>query len=314
MRLSRATWVRSAALAFGAALYSRPVRAQPLTVRVGAAANEASGPIFYAKDLGFFDKGGLNVEIVMLANGAAIAAGMAGGSLEIGASNPITFLNARRRGLPYTVIAPGILYESRDPYAMLVVAATSPLRVAKDFNDKVIAGSSLGGLDELSIRSWLDQNGGDSTTVKIVELSPAAMVDALEQGRIAAAILPEPLLSAAGTRIRKAGAAYDAIAKTMLISIWFTSYTWAQQHNAEERKFRDAMFQSHAWAAANREKAAEILEKWTKIHVARVRTTGATRLDAGQIQPICDAALKYKIIDAPANAKDWIWNGKVPTS
>jgi NitT/TauT family transport system substrate-binding protein len=312
-RFSRAAWLRVAALAAIGGLTARPVRAQGTALRVGAGNNEAFGPVFYAKDMGFFDKAGLNVEIVLLQNGPAIAAGVAGGSLDIGASSPFVFMNARRHGLPYTVIAPGILYESTDPFSLLVVPASSSVRTAKDLDDKVVGGMTIGAMDELAIRAWIDQNGGDSKTVKVVEIASSAMVDAMEQGRLAAALIPEPQLTAAANRIRHLGAAYDAIAKTMMISVWFTTYSWAQAHPAEERKFRETLLQTNAWAAANREKAADILEHWTKIRVPRIRSTAATRLDPALLQPICDAAWKYKMIDAPMDAKEWLWNGKVPS-
>jgi NitT/TauT family transport system substrate-binding protein len=195
---------------------------------------------------------------------------------------------------------------------MLVVPAGSPIRSAKELDGKVVGGITVGALDELAVRSWLDANGGDSKTVKVIEIAPSAMVAALEEGGLAAALIPEPQLSAAGNRIRPLGPAYDAVAKTMMISVWYTTYDYATKHPTEVRRSLDAMSQTSGWAAANREKAADILEKWTKIRVPRIRTMNATRLDAGLIQPICDAAWKYKMIDAPMNARDFIWTGKAP--
>jgi NitT/TauT family transport system substrate-binding protein len=311
-RFSRSAWLRVLGTAAAATLSARPLRAQGVVVRVGAGSNEGFGQIFYAKDAGFFERAGLSVEVVMLQNGPAIAAAMAGGSLDVGASSPFVFMNARRHGLPYTVIAPGVLYESTNPISMLVVPASSPVRTAKDLEGKIIGGMTLGAMDELGIRAWIDQNGGDSKTVKVIEITASSMVEALDQGRLAAALVPEPQLSAAGDRVRRLGAAYDAVAKRMIISIWFTSYTWAQQHPVESRKFREALMETAIWTAANREKAADILEKWTKIRVPRIRILAASRLDPALLQPICDKAWQYKMIDAPEHAKDWIWNGKVP--
>jgi NitT/TauT family transport system substrate-binding protein len=312
--LSRASWVRVTALAVAGSLTAGPVRAQAAPIRIGAGGNEGFGPVFYAKDAGFFDRAGLPVEIVILQNGPAIAAGMAGGSLDIGSSSPFVFMNARRHGLPYTIIAPGILYESSDPFSALVVPASSTIRSAKDLEGKVVGGMTVGAMDELGIRAWIDQNGGDAKTVKVIEIAASAMVDAMDQGRLAAALVPEPQLTAAGNRVRRLGYAYDAIAKEIMISVYFTTYSWAQRHPDESRKFREALIQTAAWSAANREKAADILEKYTKIRIPRIRSTAATRLDPALIQPVVDAAWKYRMIDAPMEAKDWIWNGRVPAA
>jgi NitT/TauT family transport system substrate-binding protein len=294
------------------ALAPRLVRAQAAPIRLGAANNEPNAYAFFAKDAGFFDKVGLPVDISIMQNGAAIGAAIAGGSLDIGMSSPFVFMNARRHGLPYTVIAPGALYESTDPNGALVVLPNSPVRAAKDLDGATIGGITVGAMDELAIRSWIDQNGGDAKTVKVIEVPSSSMVAAMEQGRLGAALLPEPQLTAAGNRVRQIGRGYDAIAKTLMISVWFTTYAWAEKHADEQRKFADAMSQTAVWAAANRVAAAKILEKWTKIQVPEIHTISARRYDPALIQPICDAALKYKMIDSPMNAKDFFWNGKAP--
>ncbi len=307
--LSRA---RALALASAAALTPLAARAQNAPIRLGAANNEPNAYAFFAHDAGFFDKVGLNVDISILQNGAAIGAAIAGGSLDIGMSSPFVFMNARRHGLPYTVIAPGALYEASDPNGALVVLPNSPVRGGKDLDGATIGGITVGAMDELAIRSWIDQNGGDSRTVKVIEVPSSSMVAAMEQGRLNAALLPEPQLTAAGNRVRQIGRGYDAIAKTLMISVWFTTYTWAQNHPDEQKKFYDAMTQTAVWAASNRVRAAQILEKWTKIQVPEIHTLSARRYDPALIQPICDAALRYKMIETPMNAKDFFWNGKVP--
>ena len=136
------------------------------------------------------------------------------------------------------------------------------------------------------------------------------MVEAMEQGRLAAALLPDPQLSSAGNRVRSIGKAYDAISKTFLLSVWYSTIDWATKNPASVRKFFDAMTQASTWAAANPEKAAVVLEKWTKVKVPAIRTHSATKLDAALIQPICDNAFKYKMIDAPIDAKAFIWTGR----
>jgi NitT/TauT family transport system substrate-binding protein len=309
--LSRTSWLRSALTAVAVPLVARRrAAAQGAPVRIGASSNESSGGVFYASDLGLFERAGLATEILILQNGAAIGAAIAGGSLDIGTSSAFVFMNARRHGLPYTLIAPGTLYESNNAASLLVVPANSPIHSARDLNGKTIGGIGVGALDNLAIVSWIDQNGGDSTTVKVLETSPSTMVDAMEQGRIAAAVLGEPQLSAAGNRIRTLGKAYDAIAKTFMLSVWFTTIEWATKNPGTAKRFTNALEQAATWSAANPERAAVSLEKWTKIKIPRVRTRSAPRLEAGLIQPICDLALKYKMIDKPMDAREFIWNGR----
>ena len=312
MRLRRSSWLRQV-LATAAAIpivRARSAEAETSLVRIGNSPVEANGSPFYAEDMGFFQRAGLTTHVDILHNGAAVAAAVAGGSLDIGPSSPFVFMNAWRHRLPVTLIAPGGLYESSEATTLLVVPPASPIQSAKDLNGKVIGGLTIGAMDQLSIWSWVDQNGGDSSTVKVVEISPNEMVDAMEQGRIAAALLPDPQLSAAGSRVRSLGKPYDAIAKTFLASVWYTTRDWASQNPLSVRKFVQAMAEAATWAGANPEKAAVSLEKWTRVKEARIRTHYGTKLDPALIQPICDQAYKYKMIDAPIEAQAFIWNGR----
>jgi ABC-type nitrate/sulfonate/bicarbonate transport system substrate-binding protein len=310
---SRSAWLRSAAattLLVPAALHVGPASAQATPFRIGTGGNEANGDVFYAADMGYFERAGLTVDVQLMQNGAAVGAAIAGGSLDVGASSPFVFMNARRHGLPYTLIAPGALYQSVDATTVMAVPTGSPIRNAHDLNGKIVGGITVGALDQLAIWAWIDQNGGDSTTVKVIEISPSAMVDALEQNRIAAALVPEPQLSNAGSRIRSIGKAYDAISKSFMISAWFTTNEFAAKNPAGVRRFFEAMTQASAWAADNRERAAVILEKWTKVKVPKIRSTSARRLDPALIQPICDVAFKYKMIETPMDARQFIWTGR----
>jgi ABC-type nitrate/sulfonate/bicarbonate transport system substrate-binding protein len=68
-----------------------------IPLRVGAAMDDQSKPVFYALDNGLFAKAGLDVQLVALSGGgAAIAAAVVGGSLDLGRS-PRTFAAFRSR-------------------------------------------------------------------------------------------------------------------------------------------------------------------------------------------------------------------------
>lgn len=307
---SRSTWLRLAAasaLATPAMLHADSASAQTVTLRAACSPNEVNGDLFYAVDLGYFSRAGLNVDVQVMQNGAVVAAAMSGGSLEVGSSSSFVFMNARRHGLPYTIIAPGALHQVGDVEGALVVAASSAVRSARELNGKTVGGGTVGALDQLAAFSWIDQNGGDSSTIKMIEIPLPSTADALEQNRVAAAMLPEPFLTGAGSRIRILGKAYDAVAKSYLLSLWFTTTDFATKNPLAVRKFFDAMTQASAWAGTHREQAAVIIEKWTKIKVPKILTTSARRLDPALIQPICDQAFKYKMIETPMDARDFIW-------
>jgi ABC-type nitrate/sulfonate/bicarbonate transport system substrate-binding protein len=140
---------------------------------------------------------------------------------------------------------------------------------------------------------------------------PSATVEALEQGRIFAAAIQDPQLSAATAagRVRVLGRAYEAIAKTYMLSAWFATTDWVGKNPALARRTSDALTAAGQWAMANPTAAAASFEKYTKVHLARATLTFAKSLDAALLQPIFDSAAKYKVISGPLDARDLIWKG-----
>lgn len=282
-----------ALLAFGAVARADDV------LHVGTAGKETDAEVYYAQDMGFFKKAGLNVDIQTMPNGAAVAAAVASGALQVGDSNVLSISVARQKNLPFSIFAPGALYTSTSPTTGFAVAVAGPIRTPHDLNGKTLAGVSLGGLDQLSMQSWLDKNGGDSTSVKFVELVPSQMIAALDRGTVAAVSLPDPILDAALTdkTVRVIGYNYDGIAKSFLITGWFATNDWLAKNTDTARRFADVMAETADWANANHERAAEILLKYTKVDARHSHVRFARRLTTAIVQPVVDMGIQYKMLD-----------------
>src|SRR4051794_11031305 len=93
---------RGAALALiavaGAAPRVANAQAEEL-IRVGNGPFEANGAAYYAAEMGFFKRNGLNVEVTVSGSGSATLAAVIGGSLHVGGGNPLPVAQARQRGL-----------------------------------------------------------------------------------------------------------------------------------------------------------------------------------------------------------------------
>lgn len=301
--LTRRAWLASGATAFAAGVAGRRAGAQaPDVLTIGAGLIESHAEGYYAHDLGFFAQHGLNVEVKQLRNGATIAAAVASGDLQAGCSTVLQLAQARGHNLPFVIIAAGAVHDARFAHTVgLAVAASSRIAAPKELDGKVVAASTLNGLDQLVTAALVDKNGGDSSTLKFVELSPRAMVDALEQGRIDAASLEEPELSAAGARIRSLGDGEDAIAPRFVTTAWFANEEWRAKNAAVARRFAQAIFAAGAWAMANPEKAAPILQKYLGSADLRATQRFAARNDPNELSPLARAAVQYKFA-APSGA------------
>ena len=100
----------------------------------------------------------------------------------------------------------------------IVVAPDSQLKNARDLSGKVVAVNGLKSITEVGADAWLDRNGGNYPSVKYIDMPFATMVDAVEHGRVDAAVLAEPQLddALAKHRVRVLAYPYEAIAKEFL--------------------------------------------------------------------------------------------------
>ena len=136
-----------------------PSRCSPFASRSSPVRQSAQ--IYYAKELGFFAKNGLDATITEVRNGAASAAAIAGGAVDIGFSNGLSIAQGHERGIDFTVLAPAALsVAGKGTNAILVVGKTSPIRSGKDLNGKTVAIDVVGGFPQIAVRTWIDKNGG----------------------------------------------------------------------------------------------------------------------------------------------------------
>ena len=218
----------SALLLGGAALLSSRAAARAQSgaaVRVGTILLEAAAEVYFAQDVGFFAKAGLNVDIQLFENGPAIAAASVSNAIDIGYGTVDALTAIHQKNVPLVIIAPSAEYVSPDTQntSALLVPLTSTVATGKDLTGKTVAVIALNGITHTAARAWIDQNGGDSTQVKFIEIPPPAMGAALAAGRVDAAWITEPFLTAAKRNARPLVYGFDAIGKRFLLNVWFTS-------------------------------------------------------------------------------------------
>jgi NitT/TauT family transport system substrate-binding protein len=281
------------------------------TIRVADLGHsDASSEPLYAIAAGFFKRNGLDVKLSSLGGGPTIIAAIAGGSLEIGFSNTVSAAQAVERGIPIVVLAPAAEYPSQKPDTLLVKPRGSKLKTGADLNGKTVGVASLQGVLQLSAASWIDQNGGDSKTVHFLELPFTEMAAALKAGRIDAAMLAEPVLSAEQPALEPLGDAYGAIAPQWTLGVFVASKAWVTANPDLVRRFVQATLETARWANTHHAETAQILAPVSKIDLARLGTMARSRfgetLVAARLQAPLDAALKYGQLKAPFDAAQWV--------
>jgi NitT/TauT family transport system substrate-binding protein len=307
---NRARFLAAAA----AVAVARPARAQTPAaadaLRVGLTPGDSVTPCVYAQHAGTFAKAGLAVDFKTLNNGAAVAAAVAGGSLDVGNSNTLSLVLQHSRGIPVTIVAPCTLYLAKAPYGGLLTLADSPIRTAHDLIGKTLSVTSLNDLQSLSIRAWLDQNNVEFQAVRILELPPPAVLAALAEGRIDAGTAFEPIFSQAilSKKYRVFAADEDAVAKRFQDTAWFANADWAAAHRDLVNRFARVIRAANVYVDAHESETIPLVAAATGIDAAilghMVRPPRPAYADPADLQPIIDIAARYKLIAAPFPAQE----------
>ena len=308
---------RTGFLATGAALLASraPARAQqaqapsqPLVhLKMASPPNGDYVMAVWAQQGGIFHKYGLDVETTLLASGAAAAAALAGGALQFARSSTLSLIEAHARGIRFIIVAPSSIYNTDAPTSGMVVAKESPIRTGRDLNGKVVSVPAIGDMDTIATSGWIDLNGGDSQTVKFLELPHHAAPAAIEAGRIAAANLPQPNLGDAlkSGHCRLIGSTLDGIGKHFISTAYCCTAQFASANPDVVTRFRQALFDSAAYGNAHHDQMWPVIAQFTGVDVKTVSAvaweelpTSDRALDPAMIQPLIDAAVKYKAIPA----------------
>ena len=289
--------------------------ADPTPVQLGTMGADGSAEPFYGVDHGFFKDAGLDVKITVMGNTAQLASAVAGNALEIGYGSIIPVAQAHLRGLEFRVIAPA--FEAGGPALtnVIMVGKNSTAKSGADLNGQTVAVNGLRDLTQYEMQAWIDQNGGDIKTVKLVEIPFPEMGVALETGRVAAAILAEPFTTVAlsSGQGRVLGNASTTLGKRYVATCWFATPAWLQANTDTAHRLQASMLKIAKWANANHAETQQIILKYTKItpEVAAkmLRTTyGDTKVTPALLQPVIDLAVKYGGM-APVPAAELIWQG-----
>jgi len=293
--------------ALGAAVaIPRRVRAQSNVIRVGAPFSDTFGAPFYAKDAGAFARAGFDFQVTSLSNAGAVAAAIAGGSLELGIGDFVSSTNAIERGLPIQLIAGCGLYLSSLPNSLVCVAKDSPIKSVHDMEGKSCSAPTLVGLTTASLKAWLSANNVDVDKVRIVELTSSSAPAAVQRGTVDAGLLAEPYYTPVREQFRDIGHPYDAIAKEFLVSAWFASKAWVEADHDRAKRTIAAIYDTQRWANAHHPETLAIFAEKTQLPIEQlrpmVRTRYATELLPGYVQPVLNVAAKFKLIDRAVDA------------
>jgi NitT/TauT family transport system substrate-binding protein len=278
---------------------SAAVHLTPLRVSTGV--TDDATVLFYAMQSGMFKKAGLDVRFTAAQSGAAVATAVVAGTIDIGKSSLVNLMNAHLRGIPVQLVAAGAIFDARvAPFGQVLVAADSGITSGKDLTGKTIGVPYLQDFNVLVVRMWVDQTGGDSKTLKFVEIPDSALTAALIAHRVDGCVLQEPNLSAAIQTHQVKAFTVTPSDPAFLFSAWFADNDWVAAHADTVAAFIRVMAASTAYTNAHPEATAKLMADATGVpldsFLKTPRLHSATSLTTSSIQPYIDVAARYGMI------------------
>ena len=304
--LDRGDFIKLGALASlgGVVSATGAASAQELkTVNVLAVPTDGAKSLLYAQKSGLFRKHGINASIVSMGSGASIFAALVGGAADVGSGSLFPVFAAYARNLPLRIIAPASLYTSGNADALLLVQKDSPIRSGRDLNGKTVGVDAIKDLYSVATRAWVDQHGGDGSSLKPVELKPSEQAGALEAGRIDAAVFKTPFVTIAmdSGKFRLLGKPLDAIGPRFLVSGWVASVDFITKNPAVVNGFAQAMSEAAKYTNAHQAETTDLVAAFTGQDAAQighgVRSLTAESITLADLQRPMDFAVKYGIMD-----------------
>lgn len=231
-------------------------------IRIGySAITTTQAPLWAAEDRGFFQKYGLEPELIYLAGGSKIALALESESIQLGRFNVASAVDARLAGASPVVI--GSFYD----YYYFQIFAKPSLQRPADLKGKVIAASSAASASEYGIRDALRHFGLKDHDYKILYAGGTdARVHTLQQGIADAAILSPPY----GLIAQKLG--FKEIVNLMEMKMLFGygglagKESWLQQHRDTVLAFFKSYLEGLALLRRDTEYALKVIGKYARIN------------------------------------------------
>jgi len=276
----------------------------PRPVRVLAVPSDSVSALLYAKKANLFLKHGIDATIGSMGGGATIFAAVLGGSAEFGSGSVWPVFEACGRGIPLRIVAPISIYSSARPDAFLFVRTDSPIRVARDLNGKVMgADSTSPDITVMATRSWIDQHGGDGSSLRSIELTKPEQVESLLAGRIDVVSLRPPFLSVARQqpeKFRVLGTPYDSIGSRWLLSCWVATADFIAQNPDVVKGFVAALIEAAHYTNAHQAETIDLVAAFSGQDAATLakgpRNPIAEAVSLAELQAPLDFAYKYGVI------------------
>jgi len=270
-----------------------------VTLAIGGASCLCYLPTMLAKQLGEFQKAGVNVEVVEFKGGSESLKAVIGGSADVvsGYFDHCVNLAAKGQHLQSFVI-----YD-RFPGLVLVVSPkhTAEIKSIKDLKDKKVGVSAPGSSTDFFLKYLLSKNGMDPNGTSVIGVGlGATAVAAMEQGQIDAAVMLDPAVTILKSKYSDLKILSDTRSQKDTLAVFggeypggalYTKADWIAAHEKEVQAMTNAIVSTLKWIHSHTpEEIAdrmppELVGKDKATYIAALKNTLPMYSQTGRMDP-----------------------------
>jgi NitT/TauT family transport system substrate-binding protein len=225
-----------------------------------------SAPLYLGVSKGFFTEQGIELTIDTAVGGAAVIPGVVSGSLDFGRGNLLSTMVANDKGLDMRCITNANSTAGKPDIGAVVVRRDSPIANAAQLSGRSVSVNTVNNIGDTTIRTVVQDAGGDPQAVRFVEIPFPDAPAALERGQVDAAWILEPFLTQATDQGAKViSYNFSEFHPQLDISCVFTTQRYIQEKGDIVNRFRNAMNKSLQYSDQHPDEVRAIVGTYTKI-------------------------------------------------
>ncbi len=226
-----------------------------VSVAVGGAGCLCYLPTVLAKQLGEYDKAGVDVELINFKGGSQALTAVLGGSADVvsGYFDHCVNLAAKNQALQAFVV-----YDRYPGFALVVAPKhTGAVRTVKDLAGKKVGVSAPGSSTHFFLNYMLAKNGVDPNSVGIIGIGlEATAVASMEQGTVEAAIMLDPAVTLLQGKNKDLKILNDTRTQKDTLDVFggeypggalYTRVDWIASHEKETQALTNAIVATLKW-------------------------------------------------------------------
>jgi NitT/TauT family transport system substrate-binding protein len=280
---------------------------QTTKLTVGTSPTISNASLYLASQDGTFAKSGLAVTPRVIQSGAQAIPQLLNGQIQFAAADPLGSILAISKGTPLEIVVAGNVAasdQSKDPSG-LIVKGNSSIQSLADLNGKTVAVNALSSLAQVALEGAIDAKGGNSKSVKFVEVGFPQMVAAVQNGTVDAAATNEPFVTAAksaGERTVPFGGLSTSIAGVPQV-VYVTSKSYASSHPDVVKAFAASINAADTTLGQNPDQIRTVGAKSTTIDAATLAKITlpvfGPKLSLDSLTKLESLMVTYGVLSAP---------------